>query len=71
VEDGASSIELGDWQVSSSMTEVGWFWTGGSSLIVIMGMEEGKGVVVRVRGGREDKGMAYVIMESTVDLDGE
>jgi len=37
----------------------------------MMGMEEGKGVVVRVGSGREEMGVTSVIMGSAVDLDGE
>jgi hypothetical protein len=53
------------WLVSEFLNDEGRFGlTWGSSIMVIMGTEEGMGVVVRVRGGREDRGMAFVIMES-------
>jgi hypothetical protein len=42
--------------------KVGWVLTGGSSIIVMMGMEEGMGVVVWYGGGgREEMGVAYVM----------
>jgi hypothetical protein len=41
--------------------------TGGSSRIVMMGIEDGMGMVVRVGGGRDERGTTLVMMVSVED----
>jgi hypothetical protein len=66
------------------MMKVYFCFTGGSSMMIIIGTEEGIGVLLRIgvvlvlikglverdRGGREDNGVASMIMGRIIDLEG-